>query len=108
VHAIDGHPDGLTRLMHRDDHDAMERLTMQLASLERVELPGCDLLNASFSLPFCAPDEFEAMWARIVTPSRLAGGFQASFLGIGTRGRRSRIDRTSRERKLRRFLPRLI
>jgi trans-aconitate methyltransferase len=66
VHAIDGHPDGLTRLMHRDDHDAMERLTMQLASLERVELPKCDLLNASFSLPFCAPYHFESLLIRIV------------------------------------------
>lgn len=81
VHAIDGHPDGLTRLMHRDDHDAMERLTMQLASLEQVELPSCDLLNASFSLPFCDPEHFETMWARIVDAIEVGGRFSGQLFG---------------------------
>jgi tellurite methyltransferase len=81
VHAIDGHPDGLTRLMHRDDHDAMEHLTMQLAELERVELPRCQLLNASFSLPFCQPEHFEALWARIVESIETGGRFSGQLFG---------------------------
>ena len=81
VHAIDGHPDGLTRLMHRDDHDAMERLTMQLASLERVEIPRCDLLNASFSLPFCEPAHFQTMWGQIVDAIGVGGRFSGQLFG---------------------------
>lgn len=81
VHAIDGHPDGLSRLMHRDDHDAMERLTMQLASLERVELPRCDLLNASFSLPFCDPTHFDSLWNRIVGSIEVDGRFSGQLFG---------------------------
>ncbi|MFG0245653.1 MAG: class I SAM-dependent methyltransferase [Phycisphaerales bacterium JB052] len=81
VHAIDGHPDGLTRLMHRDDHDAHERLTMQLAPFERVDPPRCDLLNASFSLPFCEPGRFDALWSRIVDAIEPGGRFSGQLFG---------------------------
>ena len=81
VHAIDGHPDGIRRLISRDDLDDPTRLTMQLAPFESVELPPCDLLNASFSLPFCRPDQYEAMWAKIVTSIRSGGRFSGQFFG---------------------------
>lgn len=81
VLAIDGHPNGLRRLMERDDHDAPEQLTMQLAPFERVQLPRCDLLNASFSLPFCEPDCFDALWARIVESIEPGGRFAGQLFG---------------------------
>ncbi len=81
VHAIDGHPDGIRRLVSRDDLDDPTRLTMQLAPFESVELPSCDLLNASFSLPFCQPDQFETLWAKIVASIRPGGRFSGQFFG---------------------------
>ena len=81
VLAIDGHPDGLRRLMERSDHDRPERLTMQLAPFERVQLPRCDLLNASFSLPFCEPAHFESLWAQIVASIRPGGRFSGQLFG---------------------------
>ncbi|MAO23989.1 MAG: SAM-dependent methyltransferase [Phycisphaerae bacterium] len=81
VHAIDGHPDGLTRLMHRNDHDAHDRLTMQLAPFERIDPPRCDLLNASFSLPFCEPAHFESLWDRIVEAINEGGRFSGQLFG---------------------------
>jgi SAM-dependent methyltransferase len=81
VHAIDGHPDGIRRLISRDDLEDPSRLTMQLAPFESVELPACDLLNASFSLPFCRPECYEAMWARVVDAIRPGGRFCGQFFG---------------------------
>ncbi len=81
VHAIDGHPDGLKRLLSRDDLVDPTRLTMQLAPFETVEIPCCDLLNASFSLPFCRPESFDAMWGRIVASIRPGGRFAGQFFG---------------------------
>jgi len=81
VHAIDGHPDGIRRLVSRDDLGDPSRLTMQLAPFESVELPSCDLLNASFSLPFCSPDRFDALWARIVGAIRPGVRFSGQLFG---------------------------
>ena len=81
VLAIDGHPDGLSRLIHREDLGSPEHLTMQLAPFEKVELPECDLLNASFSLPFCDPSYFDAMWARIRNSIRPEGRFAGQIFG---------------------------
>lgn len=81
VHAIDGHPDGIRRLVSRDDLGDPTQLTMQLGPFESVELPACDLLNASFSLPFCNPEHFEAMWTRIVDAIRPGGRFAGQLFG---------------------------
>lgn len=81
VHAIDGHPDGIRRLVSRDDLGDPTRLTMQLAPFESVELPACDLLNASFSLPFCRPEHFDALWSRIVHAIRPGGWFSGQLFG---------------------------
>ncbi|MBL4591064.1 MAG: class I SAM-dependent methyltransferase [Phycisphaerales bacterium] len=81
VHAIDGHPEGIKRLIDRDDLVDPTRLTMQLAPFEAVELPPCDLLNASYSLPFCRPESFDAMWNRIVDSIRPGGRFAGQLFG---------------------------
>jgi len=81
VHAIDGHPDGICRLVSRKDLGDPTHLTMQLAPFESVELPSCDLLNASFSLPFCSPDRFEDLWSRIVHAVRPGGRFSGQLFG---------------------------
>ena len=81
VHAIDGHPDGIRRLVSREDLVDPRRLTMQLAPFESVELPSCDLVNASFSLPFCSPAHFPELWERIVGCIRPGGRFAGQFFG---------------------------
>ncbi|MEX0876560.1 MAG: class I SAM-dependent methyltransferase [Phycisphaerales bacterium] len=81
VHAIDGHPEGIARLVSRDDLTDTAHLTMQLAPMESVPLPRCDLLNASFSLPFCLPDRFNDLWERIVTAINPGGRFAGQLFG---------------------------
>ncbi len=81
VHAIDGHPDGIARLVNRSDLHDPSKLTMQLAGFESVEIPRCDLLNASSSLPFCNPEHFEDLWSRIVKAIVPGGRFSGQFFG---------------------------
>lgn len=81
VLAIDGHPDGIGRLVSRDDLVDPQRLTMQLAPFESVQLPRCDLLNASFSLPFCHPDHFDKLWDKIVASIAPGGRFSGQLFG---------------------------
>jgi tellurite methyltransferase len=90
VHAIDGHPDGISRLVNRADLVSPERLTMQLAPFESVELPRCDLLNASFSLPFCDPGHFDRLWSGIVEAIARGGRFSGQL--FGDRDSWARID----------------
>lgn len=67
VLAIDAHPMAIDLLLRRSDlpPDSPERLTTRLQPFEQVDLPECDLLNASFSLPFCPPEHFAALWTKI-------------------------------------------
>jgi SAM-dependent methyltransferase len=81
VLAIDGHPDGIQRLIGRDDLVNPDQLLMKLGSFEKVELPQCDLLNASFSLPFCHPEHFDSLWARIVKSIQPDGRFSGQLFG---------------------------
>ncbi|MEL7472979.1 MAG: methyltransferase domain-containing protein [Planctomycetota bacterium] len=78
VHAIDGHPEALARLLYQPSHAPTPRLTIQHATFEQIQsLPPCRLLNASFALPFCPPRAFERLWS-IVRTSLLPG---ARFAG---------------------------
>ncbi len=82
VLAIDGHPDGLRRLISRDDLVSPEHLTMQMRSFESIsELPPADLVNASFSLPFCPPSHFETLWRAILGSIRPGGRFAGQLFG---------------------------
>ena len=44
--------------------------------------PTCDLVNASFSLPFAPPGAFDALWARIVASLRPGGRFCGQLFGV--------------------------
>lgn len=80
VTAIDGHPEALARFRMRSIPHA-ERLTLVLAAFEETEIPGSDLVNASFSLPFCRPDRFGEVWERIVRAIRPGGRFAGQLFG---------------------------
>lgn len=81
VHAIDGHPDGLKRLLARGDLGNRTNLSTQLAPFEGVKLADCDLLNASFSLPFCNPNYFDRLWNQITHSIRSGGRFSGQLFG---------------------------
>jgi len=81
VLAIDGHPDAITRLKARPDLVHEERLTIKHAPFEGLSLPKARFINASFCLPFCHPDHFEALWQQIVDTIEPGGRFAGQFFG---------------------------
>jgi len=58
-----------------------DALETQVADLGAVDLPSCDLANASLSLPFLPPDAFWAMWQRILAALPTGSRFAAMVLG---------------------------
>lgn len=82
VLAIDGHPEGIDRLRARPaciEH--RNRLTTRVCDFGDIELPECDLINASFALPFCAPAVFPGLWSRIVHAIVPGGRFAGQLFG---------------------------
>lgn len=81
VLAVDSHPEAIARLVARPDIEPTGRLTIGFAPLEAVEIPACDLVNASFSLPFCDPEHFGLLWSRIIQAIVPGGRFAGQLFG---------------------------
>lgn len=84
VWARDGHEDGIRRVQERHvcrRAIEMGRLDVGLAPFSEMNLPQASLVNASFSLPFCPPDEFGALWQRIDAAIRPGGRFCGQLFG---------------------------
>lgn len=83
VLAIDGHEMAVDLVGHhpRLPADARERLEIRHAEMETAELPACDLLNASFSLPFCRPEKIDELWDRVHASIRPGGVFAGQLFG---------------------------
>ena len=79
VHAIDGEHEAIERL--RASTPVTDRLHVQVASFDDASWPLCELVNSSFALPFCPPDAFPRMWARIVSSIRPEGRFAGQLFG---------------------------
>ena len=63
VVAVDAQPEAIERLRaHPDARSRSEALETVLARFEDARWPFADLVNSSFSLPFCPPSAFEATW----------------------------------------------
>jgi len=77
VLAIDREPEALERIAAF----AGEQLETRLAGFEEADWPRCELVNASFALPFCAPRAFPALWARIVDSLHPGGRFCGQLFG---------------------------
>lgn len=81
VLAIDGEDEAIARLVNRPDinHD---RLQTQIQRFEALTLPSdLDLINASFCLPFCPPDDFPSLWQTIVRSLKVGGRFCGQLFG---------------------------
>lgn len=83
VVAIDGHTEGLKRTRDREDLPpvAAKHLDLRHEAFEECSIPSCDLLNASFSLPFCRPNAFGALWTVIRAAIEPGGRFAGHFFG---------------------------
>jgi tellurite methyltransferase len=56
-------------------------LSYLVAPMEDLDLPPADLIYASFSLPFCRPEQFLALWSRIRGAVRPGGHFAGQLFG---------------------------
>ncbi len=81
VLAIDSQPEGIRRLIEAVPPECAERLTTACAPFQEVELPAADLVNASFSLPFCPPEQYPSLWGNILGAIRPGGRFCGQFFG---------------------------
>ena len=65
VLAIDGEPEAIERLRRRTAGTIGVGLETAVARFEDATWPEADLVNAGFSLPFCPPEHFDAVWVRV-------------------------------------------
>lgn len=83
VIAVDREPAALETLTTVAGPQLGARLETRVEDLATVEIPPCDLVNASLCLPFLATEAFAATWRRIV--SALAPGARFSAMLFGDR-----------------------
>lgn len=84
VWAMDANEDGLARLGARPAcARAMEAGTLEVVRCEfgACRPPRAELVNASFSLPFCPPGEFEGLWSRLEGARSAGSRFAGQFFG---------------------------
>jgi len=81
VLGIDAQQEAISRLLSRPDITT-DYLETKVSSFEELSLPtSVDLINASFSLPFCPPEYFPDLWQKIVASLRSGGRFCGQLLG---------------------------
>ena len=82
VLAVDGSEAGIKRLLAKVPQEIQARLQTQTAKFEIVTLPRADLIHASYSIPFCHPDHFPALWEKISNALHTGGRFAGQFFGV--------------------------
>lgn len=81
VVAVDSEPEALRRLQARP-LPAGSELTPIVARFEDVPLPlGLKLVNSSFAMPLCRPDDFRQLWQRIREALPVGGRFSGQWYG---------------------------
>lgn len=84
VIACDPHEEGLRRLRLRPLCALAERegrLKVQLADFKASRFGRVDLVNASFALPFCPPEDFSSVWKMIDESLTTGGRFSGQLFG---------------------------
>ncbi|HYE01729.1 MAG TPA: class I SAM-dependent methyltransferase [Phycisphaerales bacterium] len=86
VLAVDAHADALRRLEAHVPESGRARLRTRLLAMEAVPADpdlalAADLINASFALPFCHEDRFEALWNWIGRTLRPGARFAGQLFG---------------------------
>jgi SAM-dependent methyltransferase len=81
VLAIDGEAEGIERMWQRNDINK-SNLETKIMQFEALKLPrNCDLINASFCLPFCPPQHFSHLWEEVVNSLSSGGRFCGQLFG---------------------------
>ena len=79
VLAIDAEPAAIQRLRaHAGDQPLLQT---RVASFVEADWPEADLVNAGYALPFCPPERFDDVWARVVASVRPGGRFSGQLFG---------------------------
>ena len=81
VVAIDGEEAAARFLARRVPPRLRASLTTVVAPMEGLAVPPADLIYASFSLPFCAPDRFPSLWQSLRRAIRPGGHFAGQLFG---------------------------
>lgn len=81
VMAIDGQDAAAVSLDRRVPPRLRRSLTCLVAPMEEVDLPPADLVYASYSLPFCPPERFPALWSGIRKAIQPGGHFAGQLFG---------------------------
>lgn len=82
VLAVDAQPEAIRRLQADTPPELQPKLQTLVCSFEALPaLPPADLVSASFSLPFCRPAHFAALWANVVQAVRVNGRFAGQLFG---------------------------
>ncbi len=81
VLAVDREPGALAALEAATRADLRPSLDVRIADLADVEVPACDLVNASLCLPFLTPDAYWATFRRILDALPAGGRFAALVFG---------------------------
>jgi SAM-dependent methyltransferase len=81
VLAIDREEAAIAAVEAACEPDLRVALDLRVADLADVDVPPCDLVNASLSLPFLTPDAFRGTWERILAALPVGGRFAAMLFG---------------------------
>ncbi|HRG52520.1 MAG TPA: hypothetical protein PLL00_06775 [Bacteroidia bacterium] len=79
--AIDNQIGALNQLRQHAYPFFDQDLKLIYGSFEFIDLPAANFINASFSLPFCQPDNFEDVWRKIENAICSEGRFAGHFFG---------------------------
>lgn len=82
VLAIDSEPAAFEHLNAKIPAEAQDRLQTQVASFEAAALAPANLIHASYSIPFCQPQHFDALWQQIVDNIVSGGRFAGELFGV--------------------------
>ncbi len=82
VLAIDNNPEGLKLLEESVLPDWKMNLQTRKQAFESMQFEKCNLINASYSIPFCKPEYFMKLWNEIVKSIRTGGRFSGNFFGV--------------------------
>jgi tellurite methyltransferase len=81
VLAIDRERGAIESLKAATPPDLRPALETCVADLATVDVPACDLVNASLSLPFLAADRFWGAWERVLVALQVGGRVAAMLFG---------------------------
>lgn len=82
VQAVDREPEAIERLRAATPDELRPALIGTVADLATTDVPPCDLVNASLSLPFLAPQAtYWATWQRALTALPVGGRIAALLFG---------------------------